>query len=346
MSKLVSIILVTYNSSEYIEKCLNSIKQSSYKQIEIIVFDNASTDNTVSIIKKLAHLSTKVIENKKNIGYADANNQAVKIAKGEFVFILNPDTVVTPHFLEPLVKKMTDSENTAVCQPLVYLFDKKTVNLTGKETHYLGFDWIKDFETKRKLETEQIYSFSGSGVLIRKRIFEMLGGYDEQYFMYYEDSDLSLRMHLFNYDIFFVPASIIYHDYKFLPKESYQSLHRKLFYIERNRVITLLKNYSSKTLALIFPIFLFMEFGLLFLALIQGWIVPKINSYKSIITLFPQIMKKRVEIQRGRKVSDTAIAQTLQSSITFSFGKFSNPVLLKILNQILSVYFKGIRHFI
>ncbi len=343
---LVSILIVTYNSEEYLEACLKSIFLNNYPNFEVLLVDNNSTDKSKTIINKYKRkYSQKVFvrfENK-NLGYAKANNLAAKMAQGEYLFILNPDTIVEKDFLSPLVKE-TQKENIVAVQPIVYLFDKETINLTGKVTHYLAFDWLENFKTKHTPKKQQIYSLSGSGILLDKEIFFEVGGFDENYFMYYEDSDLSWKINLIGKKIIFNPNSKLYHDYKYLPKEEYQPLHQKLFFIERNRVITLLKNYSFKSLFLIFPIILFMEIGMVFFAIFQGWGITKIKTYLNIVKNFKNILEKRKFIQKIRNVPDAEIINHFKSTITFE--KFSNPILTYIVNPILQCYFFLVKHFI
>ena len=145
----------------------------------------------------------------------------------------------------PLVNEI-GHKSVAAVQPLVYLFDKKTINLTGKVTHYLGFDWLKDFKQTKIPKKQRIYSLSGSGVLFDKEVFLQLGGFDELYFMYYEDSDLSWKLQLVNKKIMFVPESKLYHDYKYIPKEIIICLYDQGFsnwdcYI--TNYLTLLKSF-------------------------------------------------------------------------------------------------------
>lgn len=343
---LVSILLVTYNSEDYLDECIKSVILNSYNNHELIIVDNNSTDKTKSIISKYKKKYPKKVValfEDSNHGYAISNNIAAQIANGEYLFILNPDTVVDEDFLKPLVTEIKNKDVVAV-QPIVYLFDKKTVNLSGKVTHYLAFDWLKDFKAKSVLKKQRIYSFSGSGVLLDRKIFLELGGFDEFYFMYYEDSDLSWKINLINKKIIFNPLSKLFHDYKYVPEEGYQSLKQKLFYIERNRLITMLKNYSIKSLLLIFPACLFMEAGMFFYALSQGWAVVKLKTYLSILFNFKVIWKNRIKIQKLRKINDKNIFQHLKPKITFE--KFSNPIIKFIVNPILELYYLFIKYII
>jgi len=336
---LVSIILVTYKSGTYLKKCLDSIFKISYPNFEVVILDNNSSDKSIDLLKKYKEKydnKINLILSSQNLGYAKGNNLAIKKSSGDLIFIVNPDTIVSKEFLEPLVKEIT-STDVVVVQPLVYLFDKKTINLTGKVTHYLGFDWLKDFNQVNVPKRQAITSFSGSGVLIKKKQFIQMGGFDELFFMYYEDTDLSWKFNLINRKIVFTPKSILFHDYKYVPKEIYQPLKIKLFYIERNRLITLYKNLSIKSLIIIAPPMIFMELGMIAFAFYEGWGFTKLKTYLSIIQNFKHINKNRKFIQSIRLVDDRKIFDNFESSITFE--KFSNPIIKYFVNPIISAYF-------
>ena len=314
---LVSIIIVTYHSEKYITDCLNSLAKITYPNYEIIIIDN----------------------NTKNLGYATANNLAALKAKGQYLFFLNPDTQVTPDFLDYLVAKLEANSPIAVVQPAVYLLkDKNKLNLTGKITHYLGMDWIKDYLSSQKVKSQFIYSFSGSAFLIRKNIFLKLHGFDNKYFMYYEDSDLSWKINLAGQKIYFENKSIIYHDYKYEPLESYQKLSTKIYYAERNRLLNILKNYERKTLILLLPAILLFELSMLVYALATGWGFTKIKIYAELFELRKHILKQRKFIKQIRKVSDQEILKNMQSEI--KFVKYEQWAVKKVLNPALKIYWR------
>src|SRR3989344_5443038 len=340
----VSVIIVTYNSKDYISQCLDSVLAISYKPVEIIIVDNNSTDVTRTILSKYK-ARVKLILSEKNLGYAEGKNLGINSSIGEYIFLLNPDTLVEKDFLEPLVYAMETDKQIAVCQPAVYLLQDPTkLNLTGKRTHFLGFDWIKDYNSSSLPPSGNITSFSGCGVLLKRKILKRTGLFDPEYFMYYEDSDLSWRLKLFGYKIEFVPTSKMYHDYKYIPVENYQPLKKKLFYNERNRLLTIFKNYSINTLLLILPSMIFMEIGLVLLSFSEGWVSEKLRSYFSIWQLLPHIQKERNSIQKMRVVSDKDIVRDYENEITFE--KFNNIVMKILVNPVLSFYWYLVRRYI
>lgn len=339
---LISILIVTYNSSEYIEDCLQALARTTYKTIEILVVDNASTDNTVELLKKQQKKITLPMElftERENLGYAAGNNLAADHANGKYLFIINPDTTVTPNFLEPLIDKAEADSTISVCQPMVYLTKQPDIiNLSGKITHFLGFDWIRDFEKKKVRKSGNIASFSGSGVLIKKDVFQQLGGFDPHYFMYYEDTDLSWRMRLMGYKLWYEPNSILYHDYKYTPVETYQTLHQKLFFAERNRLITLLKNYSLKSWLLLFPMVIVVEIAMICYAFAKGWGSQKLKAYTSIWQHRSTIIKQRKKTQALRVLSDRKLATAFVAKLTFK--EYLHPVVKYGLNPLMGIYWR------
>ncbi len=334
----VTIGIVTCNSALYIDACISSVLSLSYPNYSVIIFDNASTDQTLQKLQEFKSDSLSVIRSKKNTGFAAAHNTIVRTSQAKYVVVLNPDTTVSKHFLEPLVEKLEKDSNCIAVQPLVYLFDKKTINLTGKVTHYLGFDWIRDYQQSKIPPAANVYSISGSGVCVNKELFLAVGGFDEAYFMYYEDSDFSWRSLILGYSLYFEPKSVMYHDYKYIPEEKYLSLQKKMFLIERNRLATVFKNYSIKSLILLLPAHLFMELGMLLYAVCTGWGKTKFLSYVSLLQLLPHLFQKRLHLQSQRKVDDSEIMKHFVDTITFS--AFQNPVITKVVNPILRMYWK------
>lgn len=341
---LISVIIVTYNSDEYLRDCLESLFRVTYKNLEIHIIDNNSKDKTRGIInsfrKRISHIFLDA-----NVGYAGANNIGIKNANGEFVFLLNPDTKVDIHIFDNLLKAFRNNANMVVGQPVVYLMkDPKRLNCTGKVTHFMGFDWVRDYKKITYPREGEIMSFSGCGVMIKKSVFTVTKAFDPNYTMYYEDSDLSWRLRLFGYKLMFVPSAIMYHDYKYIPVERYQTLKSKLFYNERNRIMTFYKNYSMRTIVLLLPSALFLEFCMVVYALSGGWFIEKIKGYISIIALRHSLQKNRVFVQKNRIVSDREITRNFMSTLNMEI--YNNGAVKLFINPMLSCYWGLVKRFI
>lgn len=344
----ISIQIVTYQSALDISRCLDSIAAQSIAVHEILILDNSSQDKTISIIEN--HIlfkknKIKIFPLHKNIGFAAAHTILSKRTSSEYIFILNPDAYLDEKCLGELVTKMKNDSSVFAAQPVVFLSQKKTqINLTGKLVHYLGFDWLKDYLATEIPEPGFIDSCSGSAVLIDRKKFLSLGGFDPFYFMYYEDSDLSWKARLAGYKLWFEPKSIVYHDYKFQPKTEQQSFHQKLFYIERNRVWTYLKNYELHTILLLLPAQIVTELSLCIYAALQGWMLIKLKSYQSIFVHREKLLLDRKKIEDIRRISDREITKKALSQITFSL--FSHPAVKYILNPFLFLYWQLVKNLI
>ncbi len=172
-----------------------------------------------------------------------------------------------------------------------------------------------------------------SGAALKK-----VGGLDESYFMYYEDSDLGWRLRMAGFLLWYCSASVIFHDYKFIPDEKNQSISQKLFWAERNRLYTIFKNYSVSTLILISPALFLMELALLFFFTIKGWLGVKLRTYASLWSHRSELLASRKKVQSTRVLEDRAVIEQFESKIEFSL--FKNPLVSYLLNPLLFIYWK------
>ena len=202
----VSIIIVNYNGKELLQKCLDSLLNVKYDNFEIILVDNNSTDGTVEFITK-NHPSIILIKLDSNKGFAEPNNIAAKIAKGEYLLFLNNDTVVTHNFISEMVKVMETDKKIAICQSLLLKPDG-SIDSSGDFIDNLGVV----YNSKTKIdEIREVSSAKGASMLVRSDIFKKLGGFDQKFFVTFEDVDLCWRSWILGYRVLIIPASIVYH---------------------------------------------------------------------------------------------------------------------------------------
>jgi len=203
----VSIIIVNYNGKELLKKCLDSLLKVNYDNFEIILVDNNSTDGTVEFITK-NYPSLIIIKLDSNKGFAEPNNVAAKISKGKYLLFLNNDTVVTPNFISEMVKVMETDKKIAVCQSLLLKPDG-SVDSSGDFIDHLGVV----YNSKTKIdEIREVSSARGASMLVRSDIFEKLDGFDQKFFITFEDVDLCWRSWILGYRVLIIPTSIVYHE--------------------------------------------------------------------------------------------------------------------------------------
>jgi len=217
----LSIIIVSFNTRELLKKCLESIKNA-----EIIVIDNASTDGSVEEIKKLKikyqkyKLNIKYILNNENLGFAKANNQALRLAGGEYCLLLNSDTEVKPGALEKLVEFARQHAEVGIVgarllnpdgslQPSVYHFP--TIWRAFQE-YWLGRKGSYEKYALTASDAVKVEAVTGAAMLISRKTIEKIGLLDEQYFMYFEDLDYCRRLKRANLKVYYLPeAEVIHH---------------------------------------------------------------------------------------------------------------------------------------
>jgi GT2 family glycosyltransferase len=231
----VSVIILTYNGSEYIKPLLESLLNQSYpkERMEILVVDNASNDETLCIIRK-NFSSVKVVALEKNIGFAAGNNQALLHAGHDLLVFLNQDTICHPRFLQSMVTMMEADKTLAACNPNIITPEVEgfgTMDPTfTPESLYLCDMVPFGYGTHRTINGKKIVRpklLSGCAFIIRRETVSELGYlFDDQLWMYAEDTDLSLRLHNIAQKICVIRDAIVYH------------LHKSNMAIEKGRMIT------------------------------------------------------------------------------------------------------------
>jgi GT2 family glycosyltransferase len=203
---LVSIIIINYNGKLYLEKCLESIKKINYDNLEIIVVDNNSTDGTMEFLVQ-NYPSVITLKLDQNYGFAKPNNMAAKIAKGDFLLFLNNDTEVTPNFLTELVQVLVGNDHIGICQSLLLKLNGE-IDSSGDFIDTIGIV----YNSKEPIDKiREISSARGASMIIRKKLFLDLGGFDEKFFVSFEDVDLGWRTWIKGYKVVINPKSVVYH---------------------------------------------------------------------------------------------------------------------------------------
>lgn len=310
-NKLVSIILVSYNSMEDLAECIPSILSQTYTNYEIIIVDNASIDKTIEFIKT-NYPNIKLVESKSNLGYAHGNNVGFKCAKGEYVVVLNPDTVTDPEWLYHLIRPLEECNDISLTTSKIMMYDHRDIiNTCANHPHFTGLDFCRGLYEKGShfSKPEEVGSISGCSFAIRRDIFEELDGFDSDFFLYLEDVDLSWRARLLGYKIMYIPTSILYHKFRL------SVAPWKQYYLERNRYTMLIKNYNMKIIILIIPALLMTELMTWVYALSHGFshVHEKLRSYSWVITNLNKIVAKRHNIQR--KIGDKEFIRLLEWKI-------------------------------
>lgn len=261
----VSIIIVNWNGLRHLKKCLLSLSKLTYKNVEVIVVDNNSADGSVNFIKK-KYPDVHVVVNKKNLGYAEANNVGYKKSTGDFILFLNNDTVVTKNFLKGPLFELSKFKDTGCIQCELRLMDEpQLLDSVGAYLTSTGFLYhygiAKPIE-KKYLKKINIYSAKGAAMICRREVLEKVlldeSPFDREYFAYFEESDLCHRIWLAGYKTIYLPNTTVFH------KMGGTSVMMNSSFIQyhsfKNRIRTYIKNFQLSTMISILPMHLFISF--------------------------------------------------------------------------------------
>jgi GT2 family glycosyltransferase len=312
-----TVIIVNYNGRGEVERCLASLLDDPFcrRQCEIIVVDNASSDGSAECVEQ-DYPDVRLVRSGANLGFGSANNLGARQATGRFLAFLNPDVTVAPGWLEPLIAALeADPCAGLATSQILLLGDPRCINTCGNQMHYTGLTLCRGLgEAKGSYShTEEVTAVSGAAFAVRREVFLELGGFDDNFFMYMEDADLSWRARLAGYRCLYVPGSVIYHDY---------ALHfgaRKTFYEERNRYQMLLKVLDRRTLLLLLPALLLAEVVTWGFALLRdrAHLLNKPQAYAWVIHRRQAIRAGRREAQALRRARDRDLLGTCTHRLAF-----------------------------
>lgn len=237
MNGKVGIVLVNYNGETYIKDCIDSLLSQTYKNIELLFWDNNSEDNSVNIVKEY-YPNIHLIESKCNYGFAKANNIAVKnlLKMGvEYILLLNVDTVSDSHLIEYLLE-IADEKTVTTAH--IY------INTKGRNIWYAGGELQLDIGKSRHLQLKsknatKVTFISGCCMMIHKKIIERYGLFDTDYYLYYEDTDLCMRWFLNNINMYYIPEAKLWHRVGGSsggiknPLKEYYMIRNRLYFVEK-----------------------------------------------------------------------------------------------------------------
>jgi GT2 family glycosyltransferase len=313
---LVSIIVTNYNGEKYLSKCFSSLQSQSYPNIELILADDCSTDGSVEFVK--THFpKVKITRNSRNSGLSAASNNGAKLAGGSYLLFYNNDTIAFRDFVERMVEAAERDPCVGVCCACQLPYREEEDATVSEERKDMGGG--SDIYGYICLARDAGHIFyPDAAIFIRKDLFEQIGGFDPDFFLYGEDMDICWRVHLMGYKIIPVKEAKFRHDSLCTVNEGgrFQTTYKRRYLVERQVINKLFKYYELKTLFRIVPTFVLFYFSeaLFFL-------IFKLNSkmffgvyIKAVLwnlCRIPAIVKNRRYIQRIRKTDDRYIMELM-----------------------------------
>jgi hypothetical protein len=311
-----SIIIVNTNELHHLKRCLPSIAAQRYPDYEVLIVDNVSTDGSQEYIEH-EFPWIRLIKNRANLGYTGANNVGFRHATGSYIAVLNPDTQVEPDWLRELVLALQQNPQAGMSTPKVLMMDNPSrINTCGNDITLTGLTVCRGLNqaATRYDQPDHVSAVSGAAFVIKRSVLDEIGVFDESFFIYYEDTDLSLRALLAGYVCLYVPTSVVYHKYTF------RFSARKCFYQERNRYFSLLKIFRWRTFIALLPMLIVAEIIAWGYITLQGkdHMRSKLGSYAWVIANWGAILRARRTVQATRRVDDRVVLELLNHRLTFA----------------------------
>jgi len=306
-SPTVSIIIPTHNGRAHLEECFRSLRALNYPsdKREIILVDNGSTDGSVEYVRE-SYPEATVVRNEKNEGFAGPCNQGAGCSQSKYLAFLNNDTRVHPEWLTELTRSIEspkiDTEMVVCAAGRIVSWDGHVIDYDGGilnfhgHGHHLGMGQPVSAGSSH----EQLTIFaSAASMLIRRDVFLEVGGFDQDYFAYFEDVDLGWRLWLSGFQVLYCPTAIVFHKGQGTAALS-QAERKKL--LERNGLFNVFKNYSDTNLEQVL-------LPALSLSTMKASIDPEyrtsyLEAINEFFTCLDQLKVKRHDIQRRRKLDD------------------------------------------
>jgi N-acetylglucosaminyl-diphospho-decaprenol L-rhamnosyltransferase len=333
-ARRLSVVVVTYNSREAVAAALPKVCEELGETDELVVVDNASTDGTTALVAELAPQAT-LLRNRTNAGFAAAANAGARAARGALLVFLNPDATPRPGFAEAIARPLADGREWTGWMGLVTTGAGREINTSGGVIHFTGIAWAGEAGKPADavhLAPREVGFLSGACLAVSRDTWLRCGGFAEQFFMYHEDVDLSLRLRLAGGRLGVEPAAVVEHDYEFAKG------HAKWRLLERNRWATIVRCYPAPLLALLTPALAACELAVVASAASGGWLPEKGRAAAETLRALPGLRRERREIQAARAVSAAEFATWLTADL-------SSPYLGRIaasrgLNLVLRAYWR------
>ncbi len=328
----VSIVILNWNGKKFLKNCLTSLSKINYPNYEIIVVDNASTDGSVPYIKN-NFPKVRLLENKKNQGFAQGNNSGFKLAKGEYILFLNNDTKVTPNFLTEMISDFKGDPKIGCIQPQIRVMrESNLIDEVGSYISFTGFlyhfGYRKPYDLKKYNVKREIFSAKGACIIFPRKVLNKIGVFDRDFFIFFEESDLCFRVWLSGYKVIYEPRSLIYHvvggDTISSDKYKYE---RRIYLTFKNMNCSYIKNFGTRNLITVFPIFLLVQFVIIINFAIRlkfGLVKSALAAYLwNMVNIRHSFLKRKIIQKKIRKVSDKEINKFIKKSPNFNYYYYS-----------------------
>jgi GT2 family glycosyltransferase len=321
-SPLISILIVTWNSQKYLPTCMNALSAQTNKDFEILIVDNGSIDlQYLDLGQKYPDLKLTVKKINENLGFAVANNIGARLARGNWLALLNADAFPEPDWLEQLLEG-AEKYPQAFFSSRQLQFDRADLlDGEGDLYHVSGLAWRENYNLPvyPLNETYAVFSACGAAAFYPRQDFLNAGGFDEDYFSYHEDVDLGFRLRLRGLSCILVPQAVVHHVGS---GSTGKRSDFSVYYGHRNLVWTYFKDMPALLFWIYLPLHIVVNVFLLIYFTLKGQGSVIWRAKWDALRGLPMILKKRREVQLQRKVTVAEIHRVMSRNWLTPFLSF------------------------
>lgn len=330
----VAVVLLAYDSEPTLVRAVDAILASEGCEVELLVVDNGAAPEVLDQVRLRA--GVRVLGPARNRGFAGGCNEGVAATSAPIIALVNSDAFVAADALARLASVAAEPGVGIASGCIVLDEHPDRLNSAGNPIHFSGLTWSGAYgePVAEHQAPRDVPSASGAGLALRREVWEQLGGFDDAYFAYLEDTDLSVRCWQLDLRVVYVPDAVVRHMYEFSRNE------RKLYLLERNRLLLLLTTYELRTLVLLSPALLLVEFAMLAQAAAGGWLPRKLAGYRWLLRHAAHVRRRRRSIQAARVLDDRALQRRRVYCARIEPANVDQPPGLGLLNAVLAGWWR------
>jgi GT2 family glycosyltransferase len=323
----VSVVVVGYGEELRLRSCLEAVLEDLGDGDEAVLVDNG--------VDRLPDVpGVRVVSAASNGGFGAGCTLGAAHARGDVLVFVNSDAVIRPGAIRALEDALETPEVGLVTGCVLLADTADLVNAAGNPVHFLGISWSGGYGQPRHTQAtdRDVASVSGALFAARREVWDHLGGLDPTYFLYHEDTDLSLRCHLAGLRVRYCPEAVAVHAYSFSKNPD------KMYLLERNRLITVLTDYPRGLLTRVLPALIATEPLLMVMALRQGWGREKVDSWTWLARNRRLLARRRRRVQATKAVPWSALAKVFEPRI--QQYQAESPAGISLINNVLHAYWR------
>lgn len=294
-----SIIIPNYNGQDFLESCIASILSQDFSDYEIILVDNASVDQSVELVRT-RFPSVRIVGNKENRGYAGGCNDGIANSSGEYCLFLNTDTILEHTFLSYVHTAILAKPEYGMYAPKI-LYPDGTLQAAGSSASLSGSSWERGRGTKKDPAYDipcEVFGPYGAAAIFSRELLTITGGFDDDFFLFVEETDLTFRGRLAGYRCWYMPEAVVTH---YHGGTAGRSSDMALYYLHRNVIWYVIKDFPLFLLIFSFPIIFGRQILVLLYYICKGRGKVVLCAKRDALKEIPKFIKKRRSIyNRGK----------------------------------------------